>query len=212
MKKSILLTVLCGVLAVSAAAAEKVIKLPAPEKTGGKPFNQALSERKTIRNISAKPLSEQELSNLLYAAAGVSRADGKLTIPTARNVQDIVLYAATKDGLYRYDSAKNELILEQPRDIREFCGFQVKMHTTAPVVLIPVSDSSKMKAMKFPEDRIAVYAPMHIGFAVQNVYLHAASGDFATVVCGALDTKKLAEEMKLPADSLVYVTMPFGKE
>lgn len=211
MKKSLLLTVLCGVL-VAAAAAENTIKLPPPAKTGGKPLMQVLTERKSKRNISAEPLTGQELSDLLYAAAGVSRPDGKLTIPTARNVQDIVLYAAMKDGLYRYDPARHELLLEQPRDLRQFCGTQTRMHTTAPVVLIPVSDSAKMKAMKFPEDRIAVFAPMHIGFVVQNVYLYAASGGFATVVCGAVDTKKLAEEMKLPGDSLVYVTMPFGKE
>lgn len=211
MKKSLCCLALCGAFACLTAA-DKVIKLPTPDKTGGKPFMQVLTERKSNRNISDKPLTMQELSDLCYAAAGVTRPDGRRTNPTARNVQDIVLYAAMKDGLYRYDPAKHELLLEQARDLRPFCGFQTQMHTTAPVVLIPVSDSAKMKAKKFSADRIAVYAPMHIGFVVQNIYLYAASGGFATVVCGAVDTKKLAGEMKLPGDSLLYVTMPFGRE
>lgn len=64
------------------------IDLPAPVKTGGKPLMQALSERKSIRSYQDKSLSDQTLSNLLWAANGFNRPD-KRTAPTANNRQEL---------------------------------------------------------------------------------------------------------------------------
>jgi len=65
------------------------ITLPKPNIQGGKPLLEALSERKTLRNIGPDALPPQTLSNLLWAAFGVNRPDGKRTAPSAMNIQDI---------------------------------------------------------------------------------------------------------------------------
>ena len=80
-------------------AAEKTIKLPPPDKAGGKPLMQCLTERKSERKFDSKPLPPQILSDLLYAADGISRPDGRKTVPTARNLQSQEVYAAMADGL-----------------------------------------------------------------------------------------------------------------
>ena len=68
------------------------IKLPAPVMMGGKPLMQVLKERHSIREFNTKALSEQLLSNLLWAAAGVNRPDtGKRTAPSARVWMNISL-------------------------------------------------------------------------------------------------------------------------
>jgi len=67
---------------------------------GRKPLMQALKDRQTSRSFSSEKLPEQMLSNLLWAADGVNRADGKRTAPTAMNRQEIDVYVATADGLY----------------------------------------------------------------------------------------------------------------
>ncbi len=211
MNKWISILVLSVILS-SGIAAEKVIELPEPDKTGGKPLMQALTDRKTIRSFSTQPLTEEELSDLLYAATGVNRPDGRRTVPSALNSQDITLYVAMKDGLYRYDPAKHELILEQERDLRPFCGMRKEFYTTAPLTLIPVSDLAKMKTKNIPEEQARIYAPLHIGCVVQNIYLYAASAGFATVSTASVDTQTLAKEMKLSKDCVIAVTMPFGKE
>ena len=80
-------TLLVLALALVACAAEmKTVKLPVPDKQGGKPLMEALALRKTTRQFDAKkPLSDAMLSNLLWAANGFNRAD-KRTAPTARNI------------------------------------------------------------------------------------------------------------------------------
>ena len=84
--------VLCFALVALAQAAD--IKLPEPQKTGGMPLMEALNARQTQRTFSAKPLNEQQLANLLWAAFGINRDNGKRTAPSARNTQEISIYAA----------------------------------------------------------------------------------------------------------------------
>ena len=102
----LVLTVLGG--AVSA----QNIKLPAPKKSGGKALMDCLNERQTDRNFDSKQLSLQDLSDLVWAANGINRPEsGKRTVPTATNWQEMVLYVATADGIYRYNAEKHELEL-----------------------------------------------------------------------------------------------------
>ena len=49
------------------------IQLPAPDKKGGKPLMQALSERKSIRDFQEKELPNDLLANLLWTANGFNR-------------------------------------------------------------------------------------------------------------------------------------------
>lgn len=106
---------------VNLCAAEKTIKLPPPDKAGGKPLMQCLTERKSERKFDSKPLPPQILSDLLYAADGISRPDGRKTVPTARNLQSQEVYAAMADGLYLYQSENSLAGPRQGGDIREKC-------------------------------------------------------------------------------------------
>ena len=73
------------------------IRLPAPQKKGGMSLMEALNSRKTIRKYQDKELSLQQISNLLWAACGVNRPDGKRTAPTAVNAQEITLFVFLKN-------------------------------------------------------------------------------------------------------------------
>ena len=70
-------------LAVAGGISAADIELPKPETTGGMPLQEALANRRTDRKFSSKPLSREMLSNLLWSALGVNRADGKRTAPRA---------------------------------------------------------------------------------------------------------------------------------
>src|SRR5208283_3880009 len=103
MLKKILLSIVVLVCFVSTSIASELapIKLPAPDKKGGKPLMQCLSERQTNRSISPKKLPVEVLSNLLWAACGINRADsGKRTAPSAINRQEVDIYVAMEEGLY----------------------------------------------------------------------------------------------------------------
>lgn len=176
------------------------ISLPAPDKKGGKPLMQALSERQTNRNFTKTPISIQDLSNILYAAYGINRPEAnKHTIPTAINMKNLVLYVTSADGTYRYDAKANKLIRHSRKDLRQFAFMRKSMPLSSPLSLIYVADLSKGK------DRASIltYSHAHAGSAYQNVYLYCASRGLATVICGGfrkdvmekelgLDTKKFA--------------------
>ena len=88
----------------------KPIQLPQPQTEIGKPLMQALKLRASSRSFDAKPLPKQELSNLIWAAAGINRPEsGKRTAPSARNWQEIDVYIALAEGVYLYDAKTHSL-------------------------------------------------------------------------------------------------------
>ncbi len=98
--------------------AKSVIKLPAPDKTGGLPLMQALAKRRSSREFLRKPLPLPVLSNLLWAAFGMNRRGGGRTAPSALDAQEIDVYVALPDGAYLYDARANTLRLVAASDLR----------------------------------------------------------------------------------------------
>ena len=141
------------------------IELPKPDTEGGMPLQEALQNRRTDRAFSDRPLSRELLSNLLWSATGVSRADGKRTAPTARNRQEITLYVCIPEGTFRYDAAANKLVQTSEKRAGD-----------APLMLIYVADLAKQ-----PER----FCHVDCGFVGQNVYLFCASSKLATVFRGS---------------------------
>ena len=93
------------------AAKLDVIKLSPPDLKRGLPFMETLAVRASAREYSDKDLSLRDLSDLLWAADGMSRpAENKSTAPSAINAHDIRIYVFMKDGAYLYDSPKHELL------------------------------------------------------------------------------------------------------
>ena len=102
-----------------AADAPQIIKLNQPDLKRGLPFMQTLAVRASVREFAEKELSLQDLSDLLWAADGMSRpAENKSTAPSAMNAHDIRIYVFMKDGAFLYDSPKHELLPVLAGDFR----------------------------------------------------------------------------------------------
>jgi SagB-type dehydrogenase family enzyme len=191
----------------NAPATIKSIELPKPKMEGGKPLMEALKERKTSREFSSEKLPLQVLSNLLWAADGINRPDGKRTAPTAMNKLEIDVYVAMADGLYLYDPKENKLVAVLGEDIRAATGKQPFVKD-APVNLVFVSDYAKFG--NIPEDQKAFYSATDTGYISQNVYLFCASEGLATVVRAYVDKPALATTMKLRSDQKVILAQTVG--
>jgi nitroreductase len=88
----------------------KTIKLPPVSKSRGSSLMEALSKKASAQGLSDKDLSMQDLSDLLWAAAGINRPDNnKRTFSSAMNTQDTDIYVFMKDGVYLYDYEKHAL-------------------------------------------------------------------------------------------------------
>ena len=202
MKKNVLFVSLAMLLCMSplyAQVAER-IALPAPKRTGGMPLFEALDKRQTIRSYSMQVPDLQVISNLLWAASGVNRPDGRRTAPTARNMQEIDIYVIMEDGWYLFEPGEHALLKMGSEDLREHAGSQ-DFVWTAPLNLIYVADYDKMGG----DDQSKVfYSATDTGFISQNVYLFCASEGMATVVRGLVDRERLRSVLKLrPAQHVV---------
>jgi len=197
MKK--IMTLAIAALVSLSACAQQNIKLPAPQKSGGKSLMEAIALRQSTRSYESKAISEQQLSNILWAAYGFNRAD-KRTVPSANNKQAFEVYVAMEKGVYLYDAAANTLELKIAKDLREVTGRQPFVKT-APVNLVFVYDTKKQ-----PNENMA-YADC--GFISQNVYLVCAAEGLATVVRGMVDPA-LHQAMSLPADKKIVMAQTIG--
>ncbi len=185
----------------------KPIELPPPQTEGGKPLMQALKERKSSREFSSRPLPAQVLSNLLWAAFGVNRPDGRRTAPSASNLQEIDIYVALAEGLYLFDAKAHRLNPVLAEDLRAATGTQAFV-AQAPVNLVYVADYARMGNR--PEQTKTVYSWADTGFIAQNVYLFCASEGLATVVRASIDREKLAAQMKLRPERRIVLAQSVG--
>jgi SagB-type dehydrogenase family enzyme len=197
------------ILSACAAIAEPpgAVPLPKPDMQGGKPLMQALSERKSQREFDAKELPRQVLSNLLWAAYGVNRPDGRRTAPSAMNRQTVEIYAVLKEGAYVYDAAHQQLLPVTTGDLRAATGTQ-DFAGQAPLNLVYVADYAKLGSS--PETDKALYTGAETGFIGQNVYLYCASEGLATVIRASVNREALARALKLRPEQRIVLAQTVG--
>lgn len=121
-------------------------QLPAPSTGENGSLMRALQNRKSTRSFSRKTIPPQMLSDLLWAAFGVNRADsGNRTAASPMNSQEIEIYVATAEGLFLYDARFHQTVQLTADDIRRYCESQGFV-AVAPLNLIYVADFSKLGA------------------------------------------------------------------
>ncbi|MGD0552834.1 MAG: SagB/ThcOx family dehydrogenase [Sedimentisphaerales bacterium] len=196
-------------------AAGEVIKLIPPDLNGGISLMQALKKRKSTRDISDKKLTSQQLSDLLWAADGTNRADGKRTSPAAMGIYCVDIYVVLPEGIYLYDAAKHQLKTVAKGDFRKAAGMQDFVFI-APLNLVYVFTLRNPKESHgpapVPEEKRKIWGDVEVGCMVQNVYLYCASQGLAAVVRGMVDQKKFGEAINVkPEQIIVAQTIGYPK-
>jgi len=204
MRKSLLTALICT--GAMLAQDLKPVVLPPPQTDGGRPLMQVLKERKTSREFGSEKLSPQILSNLLWAAFGINRPEGKRTAPSAMNWQEVDIYVATADGLFTYDAKANRLEPVLAQDVRAATGTQPFV-AGAPLDLVYVADLARTAGAATDTE---LYTAADVGFIAQNVYLFCASEGLATVVRGSVDRAALAKVMKIRPEQKIVLAQTAG--
>jgi SagB-type dehydrogenase family enzyme len=207
MKRMTLIFFAMIIFGIAEAQELKPISLPPPDTTGGKPLMQTIKLRKSTREFSQEKIAPQVLSNLLWAAFGINRADGHRTAPSAMNWQEIDIYAVMENGTFLYDARTHSLLPVVPGDLREKTGTQAFVKD-APLNLVYIADLAKVKRAT-GEDQM-IYLGADAGFISQNVYLFCASEGLATVVRGSVDKKELPKLLKLRDDQKIILGQTIG--
>jgi nitroreductase len=181
--------------------------LPSPRTEGGSTLVSALRQRESVRAFSETPLDTQVLSDLLWCACGVNRADGGRTSPFWRDIVLIDVYVATADGVDVYNPESNSLRRHLDEDIRAKTGIQ-DFVSAAPVNLIYVARGNDITDLSTLDRRL--YASVCTGFIGQNVYLYCASAGLGSVFRNAIDYPMLEKLLRLPAGQFVTFAQSVG--
>lgn len=192
--------ILAAVISVSGLCATAEV-LPAPQVTGGMPLMDAMTARQSSRDIDGEQqVTRQDISNICWAAWGITH-DGKHTVGTAMNRQELTIYVITATEISRYNPEANTLTTVAKGDFRKQAGSQ-DFAKNAQVNIAFVVDTDKQKS--------AEYQGYTVGAASQNVYLYCASAGLKTVVRGMFDHDALPQVMKLASNERVVLVQTVG--
>ena len=183
-------------------------KLPTPDmKRQTISVMETYKQRKSVREYSAKALSEQDLSDLLWAAQGQNREDGHLTSPTTMNRQEIRLYVFTEKSVSLYDPQANTLTQVASGDHRGIMASGQDFVKNAPVVLLMVADMDKFRSNnQHAQWMVAV----DTGIVCENINLFCSAAGLCTVPRGTMDSKAISTLLGLNDNQIPLINNPVG--
>jgi SagB-type dehydrogenase family enzyme len=210
------------IASVGAAAGSeegRVFTLPEPSRTGEVSVEEAVALRRSVRDYSSGPLSLQQLSQLAWAAQGVTDEHrGFRAAPSAGATfpleLDLLVHGSDElpDGVYRYLPHDHALALRVRGDHRGAVS-QAALHQTwlrdAPVILVISAVTARTEARYGARAERYVY--MEAGHVAQNVYLQATALGLATVAVGAFDDDALATILELAGSERPLYVLPLGR-
>lgn len=184
------------------------IELMAPRMDRGRSVMEALALRASTYVWSAKDLSIQDLSDLLWAANGVNRPKDKgRTAPSAVDAQDIDLYLIARQGVFRYDAFQHRLEPVASGDQRAAVD-EMKPGSEPSALLVLVSDLSRFRVGTADEKR--EWATLDAGIVSQNISLFCAATGLGTRPRTDMDKALLQKLLKPRETQLILLNQAVG--
>jgi len=195
------------------------ITLPEPRYDSDVSLDEALLKRRSVRDYSDEALTLQEVSQLLWAAQGITDPSGKRTAPSAGALYPLEVYVVVGDiegivkGVYKYKPQEHELIKILNGDQRKALAKAAldQQSVAQGAIDIVVTAIYERTTGKY-SDRGIRYVHMEAGHAAQNVYLQAVALNLGTVSIGAFYDDQVKEVLNLPDDREPLYIMPVGRK
>lgn len=199
--------------AVQHAPKSDRIELPAPQTDGKMSLEFALFKRRSVRSFQNHHLSLASVSQLLWAAQGITNSMGLRTAPSAGALYPLEVYVfagnveGVSAGLYRYNNRGHQLDRLEQRDRRDdLCGAALGQPPVrqAPAAFM-ITGVGRRITTKYGNRGIR-YMLMEAGHVAQNICLQAVALDLGSVVIGAFSDREAADILKLdPEESPLYI-------
>ncbi len=205
-----------------AVAMEKInetIELPGPMQDSNYSLERALSERRSVREFLQVPITLAQLSQLLWAAQGITDARGYRTAPSAGALYPLEIYVIAGDvtdlpvGMYKYRPDDHTLLKLASDDRRKqmeraALGQDWVRENAALIVFSSVDSRTTGRYGK----RGIRYVHIEVGHAAQNVMLQAEAIGLGAAVVGAFNDKLVDEILDLSKNERAIYLMPIGKK
>ncbi len=224
MKKVFIL--FAGLLLASSTAAwgeamkMKRVALPKPSFEGTVSVEGAIKSRRTIRDFESMPLTLSQLSQLAWAAQGITdERRGYRAAPSGGALYPLDVYAVVgkkgveglADGVYRYLPREHALLNIDGGDRRKEVARAALEQTWiagAPVVFIITAEYSRI-TVKYGKRGVR-YATIEAGHVGQNIFLQAEALGLGAGIVGAFDDRGLARAIGVPDEHEPLLIMPVG--
>ncbi len=205
-----------------------VVELPAPRFEGAVSVESAIKNRRSIRTYLDAPLALGEVSQLMWAAYGITKPlekgpafvrGGLRTAPSAGALYPLELYLAAfnvtglSPGIYWYNSEKHQLVRiadgDKRKEVTE-AAFNQGMFKTAPAAII-YSAVYERNTKKYGERGRERYVCMDLGHSAENVYLQAYTLKIGTCAVGAFSDLWMKKAVGMTRQEEPLYIMPIGK-
>lgn len=193
------------------------LSLPDPVVADGTGLNAVLRQRRTVRAFAPDPLTLTQVSQLLWAAQGITSPEGYRTAPSAGALYPLELHLLSgrvenlPEGSYRYEPSRHALLPEAADDLRRgiaAAALQQSWIAEAPAIVV-ISAVEARTAAKYGR-RAKRYVHMEAGHAGQNLLLQAVALGLGAAVVGAFDDDRLAALLQLPRGERPLAILPVG--
>jgi SagB-type dehydrogenase family enzyme len=217
-------------VAVSQSPQEETIRLPLPAHSSGTSVEQALSNRRSVREYRDEPLSLNDVSQLLWAAQGVTSPEGFRTAPSAGALYPLEVYVVAgnvnglRPGVYKYVPAGHVLELVSAGDKRAelsnaALGQPDVKEAAMDIVIAGIFERTTGKySSPVRDERTGSYYPRGVGYvymeaghAAQNVCLQSESLNLGTVTMGAFSDDRVKRVTGMSDDERPLYILPAGK-
>jgi SagB-type dehydrogenase family enzyme len=196
---------------------DESFELPEPKLSSKTSVEKALSTRRSVRDYGRDSLSIEEISQLLWAAQGITARWGGRTAPSAGALYPLEIYVVVgevkglKPGLYHYDPQKHSITEKVDGDLRQKLTqaslYQDEIDRAPATFVITAVYERTMKKYK---ERGIRYVHMEVGAAGENIYLQAETLNLGTVFIGAFEDEKVKKALGIQEEPLGI--MPVGKK
>lgn len=189
-----------------------VIRLPQPIVTGEASLEDTLAKRRSVREFISKQLTVEQISQLLWAAQGITEKRwGLRTVPSAGALYPLETYVVFPSGVYHYNPHLHELKRtmegDRRRDLQSAALGQGAVGN-ASAVFVFTAVYERM-AVKYG-DRTVQYVHMEAGHACQNLLLQATALSLGAVPIGAFYDERIADVLKLVKNEIPLYLVPVG--
>lgn len=194
-----------------------IINLPPPRLDSSVSVESAIRQRRSVRQYQPQALSLEQISQLLWAAQGITHHRGFRSVPSAGALYPLEIYLVAGEitdlssDIYHYRPQGHGLVSVAGGDRRAVlckAALGQKMVQTAAAIFTVCAVYQRMTRKYGP--RGEQYVHMEAGHAGQNIALQCVALGLGCVMVGAFMDEQVRQVIDAPSEQRPLYLIPVG--